>query len=131
MGDKRGVDSFIHLLESHVPLWEGGDQMRWKLKRSGVLEFVFFVKHYGVHPLCLHLEGYMGVKNSSEISFFVWTAAWGKILVKTFSRGVTLLWVGVICAKVVDGRWTIFCYIVMWHLSCGVLSLDPLGFNGY
>ena len=30
------------------------------------------------------------------------------------------------------GRWwTIFCYIVVWHLSCGVSFLDNLGFNWY
>jgi len=77
----------------------------------------------GFIPYVFPLEGHMGVKNSS-VSFIVWTVAWGKILVKT-------LWVGVICAEVMERWWTIFGYIAMWHLSCGVLSLDPLGFNGY
>lgn len=96
--EMEGVASLLHLLEFHVPMREGGDQMLWKLNRSG---------DFSVHSFCEALWG------SSPMSF-PWKAIWGLkipelpslcgqllggkyLLVKT-------LWVGVICAEVVERR---------------------------
>lgn len=86
----------------------------------------------GAYPTCLSLRKlYGGLRLLREFPLYGWQL-WGKFLsVRTFSRWITLLWVGVVCANVVRRRWTIFWYIVVWHFSCGVMYLGPLGFSGY
>ena len=88
--------------------------------------------HQGAYPTCLSLQKlYGGLRLLREFPLYGWQL-WGKfLLVRTFSRWITLLWVGVVCANVVRRRWTIIWYIVVWHLSCGVMYLGPLGFSGY
>ena len=69
----QGVALFLQLLESHMfPLGRRGDQMRWKLKRSGDFSVRSSYGHYGAHPLCLSFVGpYGGLRLLKAFPFCV------------------------------------------------------------
>jgi len=53
-------------------LLEGGDQMRWKLKRSEDFSVRSSYGHYGAHPLCLSFVWpYGGLRLLKEFPFCV------------------------------------------------------------
>ena len=54
------VASVLHLLESHIPITEDGDKVKWRLKKNEEFDIRFLY--------------------NAKVSFFVWTVAWGKIL---------------------------------------------------
>lgn len=70
------VGSFFQLLESHVPIREGEDRMRWKLKRSG--EFTVHETLQGPSLLLFPWKAIWWVKAPLRVSFFlVWLLSCG------------------------------------------------------
>ena len=63
---------FLHLLESDCG---------WRLKKNGDFDiYSYYNALRGVFFFHFPLEGIWGVKAFRRVSFFVWMAAWGKIL---------------------------------------------------
>lgn len=88
------VAAFTHHLDSHIPSNEDGDQVRWRLKSNG--EFNIHSYYYvlrGSTSFIFPWKGIWSVKAPRQDYFFVWTAAWGKILTvdNIRRRGYTLV----------------------------------------
>ena len=128
-----GAAAFSHLLESHIPFREGEDCMRWKPKNSG--EFTvqsFYETLRGSPPMSFPWKAIWKVKAPRRVSFFIWTAALGKILTSDnlIKRGYSLLSWYCMCRRsgeTVD-HLLIHCSVAaeLWNLYLGCL-----GFNGY
>ena len=68
----KRVSFFVWIATWGKSLLEGGDQMRWKLKRSGDFSVRSSYGHYGAHPLCLSFVGpYGGLRLLKEFPFCV------------------------------------------------------------
>ena len=118
--------------------------MRWKLKSNGEFTVQFcYETLWGSTPMPFPWKTIWRAKAPRKVSFFVWMAAWEKILillikkkknflsVSTSSREITQWWVDVVYAVVVGKLWTSSWYIAVLFLSCGVWYSWCLGFNGY
>ena len=75
------VAAFFRLLHSHSPKREDDDRVQWGLRKNGVFHIRSFYQ-----ALCGHLgssfpwKGIWRVKALRRVAFFVWAAAWGRIL---------------------------------------------------
>jgi hypothetical protein len=75
------VESFFHLLHSHAPISTEADKLSWVLNSFGLFD---------THSFCLALRASTAldfswknvwrVKAPRRVVFFVWTAAWGRLL---------------------------------------------------
>ena len=75
------VDEFLHTLDSCLPHSEQGDRMIWKLSKEGDFNIrSFYDKLRSPPPFTFPWKGIWKVKAPTHVSFFVWTAAWEKIL---------------------------------------------------
>ena len=75
------VDEFLRVLGSNLPHNENGDRMRWTLTKNGDFDIrSFYNKLRGPLPIIFPWKGVWKVKAPRRVSFFVWTAAWDKIL---------------------------------------------------
>ena len=63
-----GVASFLYLLESHFPIREGEDRMRWKLQGSGEFTVRSFYE-YGSTPMSFPWKAIWRVETSRRVSF--------------------------------------------------------------
>jgi len=75
------MDDFLLFLANIIPLNENDDRLRWTLKNNGNFDIC---SHYNVlrdsSSITFPWKGIWGVKTPRRVSFFVWTAAWNKIL---------------------------------------------------
>ena len=70
-----------YLLDSHVPSREGTDAWWWRLTRSGVFDIrSLYTTLRGSHEVKFPWKIIWGVKAPRRVAYFVWSAAWGKIL---------------------------------------------------
>ena len=68
-------------LEMQLAYIEGCDGLRWQLKQSGVFDVKSFsMVLWGSCEVKFPRKGILCVKAPWRVSFFVWTAAWGKLL---------------------------------------------------
>ena len=75
------MDEFFRFLASNQPLVTEGDRMRWKLSKKGDFTIrSFYHKLHGSSPIVFPWKGIWKVKAPRHVSFFVWTAAWDRIL---------------------------------------------------
>ena len=75
------VISFYQLLSTHTPLAREPDRMRWKLCTNGMFSSrSYYHALKGVTGMQFPWKSIWGVKAPKRVSFFVWTAAWGRIL---------------------------------------------------
>ena len=74
------VDEFLRLLASNLPSGIEGDCLKWKLTKKGDFTIrSFYHKLYG-SSIVFSWKGIWKVKAPRRVSFFVWTAAWDRIL---------------------------------------------------
>ena len=75
------VVEFLHTLGSNLPHSVHGDRMIWKLSKKGDFNVrSFYDKLRGPLPIIFPWKGIWKVKAPTHVSFFVWSAAWEKIL---------------------------------------------------
>ena len=75
------VESFLLLLHSHAPNSEEPDKLIWKLKRSGIFDISsYYLMLRDPTAFAFPWKSIWRVKAPRRVSFFVWTAAWGRIL---------------------------------------------------
>jgi hypothetical protein len=77
----EGVATFFELLHSHSSFREGGDGLRWRLKGNGIFDIRSFysaLRH--AQPVTFPWKAIWGVHAPKRVSFFVWSAVWGRIL---------------------------------------------------
>ena len=127
-----GVDEFLCTLSSNLPPTVNGDLMQWKLTKNGVFDICSFYNKLRSHlPIIFPWKGVWKLKAPRRVSFFVWTAAWDRILTGDNLRGRRMTFVD----------WCIMCRCngeTVDHLllHCGkayrlwVWCLDLLGFFG-
>ena len=75
------VDDFLLTLGANLPLFEQRDHMIWKLSKKGEFDVrSFYDKLRCPLPIVFSWKGVWKVKVPTYVSFFVWSAAWEKIL---------------------------------------------------
>nr|XP_023874114.1 uncharacterized protein LOC111986661 [Quercus suber] len=75
------VEDFLRTLGSNLPQSEHGDRMRWKLsKKRNFNTRSFYNKLRCPSSIIFPWKGVWKVKAPPRVSFFVWSAAWEKIL---------------------------------------------------
>ena len=87
------VAELFHFLTSHTPTSEGPDGIRWKLRKDGALDSRSFYYVLTERPdRSFPCRSVWTVKAPPRVSFFVWTAAWKRILTydNLMRRGYTL-----------------------------------------
>jgi hypothetical protein len=117
------VAAFFNLIHSKSHVHESDDVLKWSLKKNGTLDNGFF--YHAIRDSVssgFPWKGIWGVKVPRRVTFFVWTAAWGNILTcDNLCRQVLSWLVGVVYVDVMKRLWRIFCYIVRWLGSFGVM----------
>ena len=75
------VDEFLHLLASNLPSGTEGDRLIWKLTKKGDFTICsFYHKLHVSSSVVFPWKGIWKVKAPRHVSFFLWTAAWDRIL---------------------------------------------------
>ena len=75
------VDDFYHFLASNLPTVTNGDCLKWRLTKIGPFTIrSFHHKLHGSSSAVFPWKGIWKVKAPRRVSFFVWTAAWDRIL---------------------------------------------------
>ena len=112
-----------------------GDRMRWKLTKNGDFNIhSFYHKLHGFSSIVFPWKGIWKVKAPWRISFFVWTAAWDRILTgdNLRLRGFDFVdWCIMChcCGEIVD-HLLLHCGKGERLIGCGALSLEFLRFHG-
>jgi hypothetical protein len=87
------VLNFFTLIHSKIPSHEGPDVMRWTLRQHGRFDAKsFYHALIGKINIQFPWKAIWWVKAPRRVAFFVWTAAWGKILTcnNLMRRGYTM-----------------------------------------
>ena len=75
------VVDFFRRLAANLPLGTANDRLRWKLTKNGDFTIrSFYHKLHGSSFVVFPWKGIWKVKAPRRVSFFVWTAAWDRIL---------------------------------------------------
>ena len=75
------VDDFYHFLASNLPIVTNGDCLKWRLTKIGAFTIrSFYHKLHGSSLVAFLWKDIWKVKAPRRVSFFVWTAAWDRIL---------------------------------------------------
>uniref|UniRef100_A0A2N9FD38 SMP-LTD domain-containing protein n=1 Tax=Fagus sylvatica TaxID=28930 RepID=A0A2N9FD38_FAGSY len=75
------VLTFFNLIHSKIPRHEGPDVMKWSLRQHGRFgSKSFYQALIGQSNIHFPWKAIWRVKAPRRVAFFVWTAAWGKIL---------------------------------------------------
>ena len=75
------VAAFLDQLYSHAPANSDNDGLWWRLKKNGLFDTRSFYTAIRDSPVVvLPLEECLALQSSSQGIFFVWSAAWGRIL---------------------------------------------------
>uniref|UniRef100_A0A2N9GN59 Reverse transcriptase domain-containing protein n=1 Tax=Fagus sylvatica TaxID=28930 RepID=A0A2N9GN59_FAGSY len=88
------VVDFFQLLASKTPTNEGPDRLRWKGRKDGVFTSRSFYHALTDRPgVPFPWKGIWAVKAPPRVSFFIWTATWGRILTcdNLMRRGYTMV----------------------------------------
>uniref|UniRef100_A0A2N9EUJ9 Reverse transcriptase zinc-binding domain-containing protein n=1 Tax=Fagus sylvatica TaxID=28930 RepID=A0A2N9EUJ9_FAGSY len=96
------VLSFLNLIHSKIPSHEGPDVMKWKLRQHGRFEVKsFYQALIGQSTTHFPWKAIWKVKAPRRVAFFVWSAAWGKILTcdNLMRRGYSLAGWCCMCRK--------------------------------
>ncbi len=99
------VVEFFQHLASNTPTTEGPDGLRWKGCKDGVFASRSFYDLLNVRPVVpFPWKSIWAAKAPSQVSFFIWTATWGRILTcdNLMRRGYTM--VGRCCLCCADGE---------------------------
>ena len=126
------VDDFLHTLGDNLPPSEQRDRMIWKLSKKGEFDVrSFYDKFRCPLPIIFPWKGVWKVKAPVYVSFFVWSAAWEKILTGDIlrCRGFDFVDWCILCRSNGGRRITCF-FTVEKLLSCGAWFSDLLGFLG-
>ena len=74
------VDSLFDILYSNFPSSKGSDRMRWTLTSDGEFDVSSYLEALrGTREMLFPWKSIWYAKATKRVSFFVWTAAWGKI----------------------------------------------------
>ena len=80
--EMEGVVSFIEFLHSHTSFKVGDDGFRWKLTGNGVFDIRSLYSVLRGSPLVTFpWKAIWGVHVLRRVSFFAWSATWGRILI--------------------------------------------------
>ena len=112
---------FFQLLASNTPTKEGPDGLRWKGRKDGVFASCFFFYHLLNERLGepFPWKGIWAAKAPPRVSFFIWTATWGRILVITLCGEDTQWWASVVCVVPIGRQSIISCYIALFRMCYG------------
>jgi hypothetical protein len=76
------VMTFFSLLHSHTPWGVGEDKLVWNLNRTGLFDSRSFYHMLHVPTkMCFPWKIIWRVKAPRRVAFFMWTVAWGQILI--------------------------------------------------
>ena len=74
------VNSLFDILYSNFPSSEGFDRMRWTLTSDGEFDVSSYLEALrGTREMLFPWKSIWYAKAIKRVSFFVWTATWGKI----------------------------------------------------
>ena len=127
------VDDFFRFLASNLPSVMDGDRMRWKLTKNGDFNIhSFYHKLHGFSSIVFPWKGIWKVKAPRRVSFFIWTAAWDRILMgdNLRIRGFDFIDWCIMC-RCYGRQWIICCDTMERLIGCETLSLELLGFCGF
>jgi hypothetical protein len=96
------VLTFFNLIHSKIPRHEGPDVMKWSLRQHGRFgSKSFYQALIGQSNIHFPWKAIWRVKAPRRVAFFVWTAAWGKILTcdNLMRRGYSLAGWCCMCRK--------------------------------
>ena len=102
--------NFFNLIHSKIPSEERPDAMSWSLRNHGRFDAKsFYHALSGQSDSTFPWKAVWRVKAPRRVAFFVWIAAWGKILTcdNLMRRGYTMA-VGVACVEGDGKRGSIF-----------------------
>ena len=88
------VVEFFQILASNSPSTEGPDRLCWKGHKDGVFTSRSFYQLLDVRPgVSFPWKGIWAAKAPPRVSFFIWTATWGRILTcdNLMRRGYTMV----------------------------------------
>ena len=110
------MGAFTHTLESLSPPIEGGDKMRRGLGLKGDFDIKsFYGALRGSSSITFPWKSIWGVKAPCRVSFFVWSAAWGRVLTTNHlrKRGCYTIMDWCCCVNVTGRVWIVcFCTVV-------------------
>ena len=96
------VVEFFQLLTTKSPTNEGPDGLRWKLRKDGVFDSRSFYYALIDRPgWQFPWKGIWAIKAPPQVSFFIWTMTWGRILTcdNLMRRGYTMVgWCCLCCS---------------------------------
>ena len=133
--DADVVDDFFRFLTSNLPLVTDGDRMRWKLTKNGDFTIrSYYYKLNGSSSVAFPWKGIWKVKAPRRVSFFVWIAAWDRILMGDnlwfrFFDFVDWCIMCCCCGEIVN-HLLLPCGKGERLIGCGALSLEFLRFHG-
>ena len=127
--------AFINFIHSKIPIDLALDSMSWKLRQNGEFDVKSFYHALDVKvDIKFPWRAIWRVKAPRQVSFFLWSAAWGKILScdNLMRRGYTLVGWCCMChnAGETGNHLLIHCTLAsdLWHLilrSFGVPWVFP------
>ncbi len=123
------IASYLGLLQSHLPSRKVDDGLRWNLKKKGIFDVQSLYTALRESPtIAFPWKSIWRTKAPRMACFFVWTAAWNKILTSEnlSNRGYTLTSSVVVMARLLITSY----YIVLLQVFSGVGSFRPLGYIG-
>uniref|UniRef100_A0A2N9FDA3 Protein DETOXIFICATION n=1 Tax=Fagus sylvatica TaxID=28930 RepID=A0A2N9FDA3_FAGSY len=98
------------------------DRMRWKLRKNGTFDSrsLYFALR-GANGVHFPWKSIWGAKAPQRVSFFVWTATWGRILtcdnlMRRGEGGGALIWVEELVWKHESGVWNLVPLCLMWKI---------------
>uniref|UniRef100_A0A2N9GE45 Reverse transcriptase domain-containing protein n=1 Tax=Fagus sylvatica TaxID=28930 RepID=A0A2N9GE45_FAGSY len=103
------VVEFFQLLSSYAVPIMAPDGVKWKYNKAGVFDSCSFYAVLNVRPGLVFLwKMIWKVKAPPRVAFFIWSAAWGKILTceKPYALEVIQWWGSAACVRGMERRWT-------------------------
>jgi hypothetical protein len=125
--------SFFEFLHSYTSFKVGGDGLRWRLKGNGVFDIrSFYTALRGTLPVLFPWKAIWGVHTPRRVSFFVWSATWGRILTIDNLMRIGFQLVSWCCMCRCAGE-TISHLLVHCPVVYGLWSFvfEDLGFHGF
>ena len=125
------VASLFNLIHSKSPVHESNDEIKWSLKKNGIFDIgSFYHAIQGKVSRGFPWKGIWGVKAPRRVAFFVWTAAWGKILTCDNLHRQGFIMVGWCCLCKSNGEnmahLLLHCPVAwaIWSFFCQLFGVD-------